>query len=139
MSTSGSGTTWLSLRDEKKHNIKEHFGQGYRVPEGINSGRTFRVALETFSSKEGERRVERLEAKLGPSYIPITELAKAVDKSTADLQHLAANETLEGLIWWISFALIEVHGLIPSPYMADYSIVRVQSWSSADSSRNSDS
>lgn len=139
MSTSGSGTTWLSLRDEKKHNIKEHFGQGYSVPEDINSGRSFRAALENFSSKKGERRVQRLEAKLFPSYIPITQLAKAVDKSTADLQHLAPNETLEGLIWWLSFALIEVHGLIPRPYMADYSIVRVQSWGSADSSCNSDS
>lgn len=139
MSTSGSGTTWLSLRDEKKHNIKEHFGQGYSVPEDISSGRSFREAFEKFSSNKGERRVERLEAKLGPFHTPITDLAKAVDKSTADLQHLAANETLEGLIWWISFALIEVHGLVPSPYMADYSIVRVQSWSSAGTSCSSDS
>lgn len=139
MSISGSGNTWLSIRDEKKHSIKEHFGQGYSVLGDISSGRSFRAALEDFSSKKGERRVERLEAKLFPSYIPITQLANAVDKSTADLQDLAPNETLEGLIWSISFALLEVHGLIPRPYMADPSIVRVQSWGSPDSSCNSDS
>ncbi|SLM35921.1 Serine/threonine/dual specificity protein kinase, catalytic domain [Lasallia pustulata] len=107
MSISGSGNTWLSIRDEKKHSIKEHFGQGYSVLGDISSGRSFRAALEDFSSKKGERRVERLEAKLFPSYIPITQLANAVDKSTADLQDLAPNETLEGLIWSISFALLE--------------------------------
>lgn len=119
MSTSGSGAAWLSLRDEKKQNIEEHFGQGYSVPGDISSGRSFRAAFEAFSSKKGERKVEPLEAKLFPSYTPITQLAKAVDKSTPDLQYLAPNETLEGLIWWISFALIEVQRLNSIPYMAD--------------------
>lgn len=119
MSTSESGATWLSLLEEKKHETKESFGHSYSVPGEINTGRSFRSAFEKFSKKRGEHKVSRLEAKLLPSFTPITELAKAVSQSSADLQHLAPNETLEGLIWWISFAIIEVNGLIPRPYTAD--------------------
>lgn len=107
MSTSESGASWLSLLEEKKDETKKSLGQDYSVPGEINSGRSFRSAFEKFSRMKGEHRFARLEAKLLPSFLPITELARAVGKSSADLQHLAPNETLEGLIWWISFATIE--------------------------------
>lgn len=94
--------------NDKEHDIKESFGQGCSVPGDINSGRSFRTAFETFCRKEGEHRVTRLEAKFLPSYKPITELARAVDQSAAELQHLPPNDTLESLIWWMSFAVIQV-------------------------------
>jgi hypothetical protein len=138
MSTSGSGATWLSLLGEKKHDIKESLGQDYSVPGDISSGRSFRHEFEIFCTKKEEHKYSRLEAKLLPSYSPITELARAVDRSAADLQDLPAKDTLEGLIWWMSFALIEVNDPTRRPYMADPSIVRVQSWNSSWSSCNSD-
>ena len=139
MSSSESGATWLSLLDEKKHDIKECFGQDHSVLGDISNGRSFRSALEKFSKKRGEYRVSRLEAKLLPSFTPITDLARAVGQSTADLQHLAPNETLEGLVWWISFATIEVSDLTPKAFITDHSIDRVQSWSSSNSPRKPDS
>lgn len=108
MSTNGSGASWLSLLDEKKHNIEESFGQGYSIRRDICTGRSFRSAFEVFSKKKGDHKFSRLEAKLFPSLTSITELAKVVGQSIADLQHLAPNDTLEALVWWTSFALIEV-------------------------------
>ena len=107
MSNNGSGTTWLSLLDEKKHEAKSCFGHDY-VPENICSGRSFRSAFEKLCKKKGEHRYQRLEAKLLPSLTPISELARAVDQSVPDLPHLALSENLEGLVWWISYAIIEV-------------------------------
>ena len=109
MSTSGSGATWLSLLDEKKQGIKKCFGQDYSAPKNINSGRSFRSTFETFCRRKGEHRLEpRFEATLLPSLTTITELARAVDQSTTDLQRLAPSERLEGLTWWLLFAVIEV-------------------------------
>ena len=108
MSTSGSGTTWLSLLDEKRHEVKECFGQDYEVPQIISSGRTFRSAFEKFARGKGDYRFSKLEAKLFPSIIAISELSRLIDQSDTELLHLAPNENLEGLVWWISFAIIEV-------------------------------
>lgn len=127
MSTGGSAATWLSLLGEKKHDIQECLEHGYNLPGDIRDGRSFRTAFETFCRPMVEYRVSRLETKLIPSYAPIIELAKAVDRSAPDLQHLTSNDTLEGLIWRLSFALIEVNGSALRPDMADHSTVRLQS------------
>lgn len=113
MYPSGSGTTWLSVLEEKKHQIKEDFGKGYIVLGNVSGDRSFRSAFETLSRKKGEYRPSRLEAKLLPSYGPIVELARAVDQSIGDLQHLAPDETLESLVWGISYALIDVSRPVP--------------------------
>lgn len=107
MSSNGSDATWLSLLDGKKHDIDKILGQGYPATADVNSGRSFRTALETLCKKRGEHRPSRLEAKLFPSYGYITELAKAVGSRAADLQQLAPTDALEGLVWRISFAVIE--------------------------------
>lgn len=107
-SAGGSSASWLSLLEEKKQKVAEEFGRGYEKPGAISNGRLFRTALENFGKKRGEQKVSRLCAQLLPSYKPITELAKAVGDSAADLSGLAPNHGLEGLIWWISFALIDV-------------------------------
>ena len=139
MSTSGSGTTWLSLLDEKRHEVTECFGQDYRVPQDISSGRTFRDAFEKFARRKGDYRYSKLEAILFPSMTRISELSRLVDQSTAELQPLAPNKSLEGLVWWILYAIIEVSSPISSLYIADHSVERVQRWRSADSSRVSNS
>ena len=108
MSTNGSNVTWPSLLDEKRHEVTECFGQGYQIPVDICSGRSFRSAFEKLSKRKGEYKPSRLETKLLPSINLISDLFRAVSQSTADLQHLAPNKTLEGLVWWISFAIIEV-------------------------------
>ena len=108
MSSTSSGVTWLSLLEEKRHEVKECFGHDYRVPDGISSVRSFRSAFEKFSKAKGDYKYSRLESKIIPSLSPISGLARAVDQSTADLQHLAPGDTLEGLFWWISYAIIEV-------------------------------
>lgn len=139
MSTSGSGTAWRSLLDEKRHEVKEYFGQDYWVSQEISSGRNFRTAFEEFAKRQGDYKFSKLEAKLFPSITPISELSRLVDDSTAELKSLAPNKSLEGLVWWILYAIIEVSSPIPSLYIADHSADRVQSWRSADSSRGSDS
>ena len=108
MSSLGSGDAWLSLLDEKRSEILECFGRGIISASDISSGRSFRRAFEAFCRKKGEHRSSRLEAKLLPSFTPITELARAVGLSAPELKHLAPAETPEGLIWWASFGLFEV-------------------------------
>lgn len=129
MSNSGSGVTWGSLLSEKKDDIQKCLGQGYRLPENIRDGRSFRAAFEDLCRPKVEYRVSRsrLEARLIPSYTPITELAKAVDRSAPNLQDSPFNDTLEDVIWRLAFALIEVNGPASRLDMADHSIVRVQS------------
>ncbi|MCJ1271307.1 hypothetical protein MMC22_011207 [Lobaria immixta] len=107
MSSNGSDATWLSLLGGKKHDIDKILGQGYPATADVNSDRSFRTALETLCKKRGEHKPSRLEAKLFPSYGYITELAEAVDSSAADLKQLAPTDALEGLVWRISFAVIE--------------------------------
>lgn len=108
MSTNGSSATWLSVLEEKKHDIAQAFGKDCKVPLTICDGRSFRSALEKLSSRKGEHKVSRLATKLIPSLTPVAHLARAAGQSISDLQQLAPNEAPEGLIWWISFALIEV-------------------------------
>lgn len=108
MSTSGLGATWLTLLDEKKHQIREAFGQGYNVPGDITGVRAFRSALENLCRKKAEHRTQRLEARLLHAYGPISELSRAVDRSITDPQNAAPQDTLEGLVYGISSALIEV-------------------------------
>ena len=120
-SISGLDNTWLSLLHDKKHDVKKYFGQDYPGKYGeISSGRTFRFAFEKLSMRMGEYRYARLEANIFPSLAPISELAGTVDKSIADIQHLAPNDTLESLIWWISFAIIEVRARTSRIYVADF-------------------
>ena len=133
-SISGLNTTWLSLLHDKKHDVEEFFGQDYLGEyRDINSGHSFRSALKKLSKETDEYRYAQLEVKIILSLAPIGELAKTVDQSFADIQHLVPHETLESLVWWISFAVIEVRGHTSRLYVADLFTVRVQSWSSADS------
>ena len=139
MSSNGSGATWLSLLDEKKQDVKKSFGQGYIALRNINSGRSFRSALETFCRSRHEYKLEhRLDATILPSFTAITELVRAVDQSTADLQRLSPSDTLEGLIWWISFNVIKVRNPARRLYLTDPSSARVSSGCSAHTARDSD-
>ena len=138
-SISGLNTTWLSLLHDKKHDVENFFGQDYPGEyRDISSGRSFRSALRKLSKETGEYRYAQLKVKIIPSLAPISELAKTVDQSFTDIQPLVPNETLESLVWWISFAVIEVRGLISRLYVADLFTVGVQSRSSADFACKSD-
>ena len=138
-SISGLDTTWLSLLHDKTHDVKSFFGQDYPGEyRDISSGRSFRSALKKLSKETGEYRYARLEVKIVLSLAPIRELAKSVDQAFTVFQHLAPNQTLESLVWWVSFAVIEVRCPTPPLYVADLFTVRVQSWSSADSACQSD-
>ena len=138
-SISGLNTNWLTLLHEKKRDIKKYFWQDYLSEYGdISNGRSFRFAFKKLIRKTGKYRDARLEANIIPSLAPISKLAKSVDQSFADTQLLASNETLESLVWWISFAIIEVRGLISRLYVSNLFTVRVQSWSSADFTCKSD-
>ena len=128
---SGSGSTWLSLIEDKRIEVRRHFGQGYRVPQNINNGRSFRGAIEKFCDSRREHKAPKLETKLIPSFTAIRDLARAVGQSIGDLQTLAPNDTPEGLIWWTSFALIEVSRLFSRRNVTKRSTVRVPSWSPA--------
>lgn len=129
-SISGLHNSWLSLLHDKKDDVQKYFGQDYVGKyRGISSDRSFRSAFENLGSRMGEYRYARLEVNITPSLAPISSLARTVDQSIPDIQHLAPNDTLEGLIWWISFATIEVRGPTLSLYVADLFAVRMQSWS----------
>ena len=104
-------TTWLSLRDRKKRQIKGALSQAYNRVAVVDGPRSFRSAFENLCKKKRQYRI-RLEAKLLPSYRPITELASAIDRSITDRQEKAVNDTLEGLVWDVSFTLIEVRSLL---------------------------
>lgn len=138
MSSNGSSSTWLSLLEDKKDKIENILRQGYPITSDVISDRSFRTALETLCRKRGEYRPSRLEAKLFPSYRHIIELVKAVGYSAVELQQLAPTKPLERLVWRISFAVIEVNGTVSQCYVADQPLVRVQSWSSAESSCDPD-
>ena len=128
MSISGLDTTWLSLLHDKTYDVKTIFGEDYHDEYGdINSDHSFGFAFEKLMGKTGRYRNARLEANMIASLAPISELAKTVDQSVANIQHLASNGTLEGLIWWMSFAIIEVRDRTSSLYVADQFTVRVQS------------
>ena len=126
-----SNGTWLSLLEEKKIEARDSFGQGYSPPAHLNSDSSFRAAFEKLCERKKEYRPQRLETKLINSCIPITELAKAVHESISDLQDLGRNDTLEALIWWTSFGLIEASTLDDNVFVADCFIVRMPSWGSA--------
>ena len=136
---SGSGSTWLSLIEGKRLEAKRHFGQGCKTPATINNGRSFRGALEKFCQRRREHRAPKLETKLIPTFTAIKDLARAVGQSIDDLQTLAPNDTPEGLIWWTSFALLEVSRRISIPCVTKLSTVRLPSWSPACSSGGVDS
>ena len=107
-----SSRSWLSLHEDKKHDIDNVLGQGYRATANVNSSHSFRIAFETFCKKRGAHKTSRLETPLFSSSKHITGLAKEVGKFTAELHQLAPTNTLESLVWRISFALIEVDGTI---------------------------
>lgn len=130
-SGSGSGSTWLSLIEDKRLEVKRQFGQGYQTPANINDGRSFRGALEKFCERRREHKAPKLETKLIPSFTAIRDLARAVGQSIEDLQTLAPNDTPEGLIWWTSFALLEVSRRDSTPCVTKLSTVWVPSRSPA--------
>ena len=129
MSSNGSGASWLSMHDKKKHSIEKVLTQGYSLTFDVDSDRTFRTMFEILCERRKVYRASRLEAKLFPSYRHIIELAKAVGNSTVELRQLAPTNTLELLVWRISSAVIEVKGTILHCYVADQPLVRVQRWS----------
>ena len=108
MASSGSSSTWLSIFEEKKQAVNESLGSGYGLEGAVHDGRSFRAALEHIDKERRIYKASRLDAKLLPTYTPITELSTAVRRSASDLQGLRHNDNLEALVWWTSFALIEV-------------------------------
>ena len=136
---SGFGSTWLSLIEDKRLEVNRRFAQGYRAAADINNGRSFRAAIEKFCERRREHKAPKLETKLIPSFAAIRDLARAVGQSIADLQTLAPNDTPEGLIWWTSFALIEVSRPFSRHYVTKPSTVRLPGWSPACPSCGSDS
>ena len=130
-SGSGSGSTWLSLIEDKRISVNHQFGQGYRAPADINNGRSFRGAIEKFCESRRDLKVPKLETKLIRPFTAITSLARAVGQSIEDLQTLAPNDTPEGLIWWTSFALIDVSLRFSRLTVTKPSTVWVPGWSPA--------
>lgn len=108
MPTSSSSTAWLTLYDEKKHDVDEAFGQGYSPPTNIVNESSFRCAFEALCRKNGEHKFVPLEVRLLPSYKTITSLAHAVSQSITELQQIPKDKSLEGLLWLIGYATIEV-------------------------------
>ena len=108
MSPSESGASWINLLEEKKQEIEDSLGQGRAIRSEISTKSDFRSALERFCKKRREYRPSRLEASIFPSLTPIVSLAKAVTQSSQDLEQLAPEDSLEGLIWSLSFAVVEV-------------------------------
>lgn len=119
MASSGSSPTWLSIFEEKKQAVKQSLGPGYGLTGAVHDGRSFRTALEHLDEKRRIFKTSRLNAKLLPTYKPITELSVAVRRSASDLQRLPPNDNLEALVWWTSFALIKVSRHSPLAYVVD--------------------
>ena len=129
--SSGSSATWSSLLEDKQAEVRATIGPGCRIPGTPYDDSSFRSTFESFCKRQKEKKVPPLEAKLFPSYGKIETLAKAVDEYASDLANRPPHDTLEGLVWWISFATIEVKPYLPVPDSADRSTARMQSWSKA--------
>lgn len=108
MPSSGSSATWLSVFEARKQAMNESFGPGYGLPRAVCSVHSFRDAIEALDKRRKEYKASRLEAKLLYTYNPITYLCSAIARSNSELQGLPSNDNLEALVWWTSFALIEV-------------------------------
>ena len=125
MSIGGLDNTWLSFLNDKKHEVKKHFGQDYPCKyEMISDGISFRFALHDLITKMGEYSHTELEANI-TSFASICSIARTFDLHIAEIQHLAPKDTLESLIWRISFAIIEVRGLTLCLYATDLFTVRI--------------
>ena len=115
-----SNSTWLSLLEEKKIEARDSFEQSYSLPTSLNSDSSFRTAFEKLCEKKREHRSQRPDIRsLVDSFIPIADLAKAVHESIGDMQDLHPDDTLEALIWWISFGLIEASNLTECELLRD--------------------
>ena len=124
-SISGLDNTWLSFLNDKKHDIKKHFEQDYPGKyEMISDGISFRFALGDLTIRMGEYNHNELEANI-TSFASICSIARTLDLHIAEIQHLAPNDTLQSLIWRISFAMVEVRGLTLCLYATDLFTVRI--------------
>ena len=103
-----AGTTWLSLLDEKKSLLKYERGCEAYLP--VSNEATFRTAFEDICRKHKEKGSTRLLAALLRSYGSITSFASTIDGAA----QLSPSDNLTGLLWWVSFAAIEVR-LVPLP------------------------
>jgi len=103
----GAGTTWLSLLDKKESLLNE---QGCEAHSTISNEATFRTAFEGICRKYKEKWSTRLLAALLHSYGSITSFASTIDGAA----QLSPSDNLTGLLWWVSFAAIEVR-LVPLP------------------------
>lgn len=106
MSASGSGVSWLSLYEEKKHEVEQRIKPG-EVPDDIQTPNQFRSAFENLCGKKGEFNPSRLETQF-ISRIQIANLARAVRESSPELKQLSSGNTPEGLLWRVIHAFIEV-------------------------------
>jgi hypothetical protein len=97
----GARTTWLSLLDEKKSLLIE---RGCEAHPAVRSEATFRTAFENICRKYKEKWSTRLLAALLHSYGSITSFASTIDGAA----QLGQSDNLTGLLWWASFAAIEV-------------------------------
>lgn len=104
---SGHDESWWSLLDRKKEHVTVLFGECHKF-ENFSNGRAFRNALETLCKAEKDFFVPQIATTVILSVSPVAGFAKAVDKSDPELKTLANGEGLEGLVWGIAFALIQV-------------------------------
>lgn len=107
--------TWLSVFEERKQAVNKSFGPGYGLPGAVCSIHSFRDAIEALDKRRKKYKASRLDAKLLYTYNSISYLCSAITRSIPDLRSLPSNDNLEALVWWTSFALIEVSRYRQSP------------------------
>src|SRR2546423_15227653 len=96
----GSGTTWLSLVEEKRSSLNDLGCEAL----SICSEADFRRAFEDLCRRRKEKWATRLLSNLSRTDVHITAAASAVD----DAAQLEASQGLTALLWWACFAAIEV-------------------------------
>lgn len=129
MGSSGSSSTWLTVFEEKKQTVHETFGSGQGSEAVVHDGRSFRAALEALDRRRKQYKQSRLDAKLLPTYKSVAELCIAVRDSAAELKQRPHDDDLGALVWWTSFALLEVRTRFVVACPADRFIARFESWS----------
>ena len=97
----GFGTTWLSLLDDKESLLID---QGCEESSAVCSEAAFRTAFEDICKRYREKWSTRLLANLLRSYGHITGFASAIGGAA----QLVSSDGLTRLVWWASFAAIEV-------------------------------
>lgn len=132
--SSGSKETWTSLLEDMYKEKSQLIKNGCRTSEDISSDSVFREEFETLCRRNKERRLTWLSSKLLlSSYGHILELVDGVTEYVSNLQDLAPRVKLEGLVWWMSYAAIEVRKLVCNFHTIDRFTAWIPSWSQTGS------